>query len=283
MKNSIGAVSALVVLFSTAAFAAGNSSSALGELEIYAGPQALLEAQVVPAAEVGESARSGSFGFAPVADPEAFSGFSCRDAYGNKGLNEIDLQELADTKVGYCGDFRGMSLPKGFDLSGADLRGAQFAYASIAGVRMNKADLTGASLFALDAYWVDLTEAVMNGIWIENSTLGYGKLDRVQMKNASVRGVMLYGVRMSFANLDGVDMRGCAMYGDGATLEGTSMKGADLRNAYFTNYEAYGGADNTTDFTGTMVEGSSYNEKSRFPFGADEAAKRGMILRPGEY
>lgn len=283
MKNRMCTVSGFIVLFSAAAFAAGNSSSALGELEIYAGPRASLEAQVVPVVEVGESARSSSFAFAPVPDPEAFSGFSCRDAYGNKGLNEIDLQELADTKTGYCGDFRGISLPKGFDLSGADLRGAEFVYASISGVNFAKADLTGATLFALDAYWVDLTEAVMNGIWIENSTLGYGKLDRVQMKNASVRGVMLYGVKMSFANLDGVDMRGCAMYGDGATLEGTSMKGADLRNAYFTNYEAYGGADNTTDFTGTMLEGSIYNEKSRFPFAADEAVKRGMILRPGEY
>ncbi|PKM98900.1 MAG: hypothetical protein CVU79_01225 [Elusimicrobia bacterium HGW-Elusimicrobia-3] len=266
-------------MFSAAAFAAGNSSSALGELEVYAGPRVSLE---VPAAQPALP-RSSSFAFKPVPDPEAFSGFSCRDAYGNKGLNDIDLQELADTKVGYCGDFKGASLPKGFDLSGADLRGAEFVYASIAGVRMAKADLTGATFFALDAYWLDLTEAVMNGIWIENSTLGYGKLDRVQMKNASVRGVMLYGVRMSYANLDGIDMRGCAMYGDGATMEGTSMIGADLRNAYFTNYEAYGGSDNTTDFTGTVMRDAIYNEKSRFPFAADEAARRGMILRPGEY
>lgn len=279
MKNRIYAVSALIVSFSAAAFAAGNSSSALGELGEYAGAQVSLE---IPAAAAALP-RSSSFAFTPVPDPEAFSGFSCRDTDGNKGLNAIDLQELADTKVGYCGNFKGTALPKGFDLRGADLRGAEFVYASIAGVKMAKADLTGATFFALDAYWLDLTEAVMNGIWIENSTLGYGKLDRVQMKNASVRGVMLYGVRMSFANLDGIDMRGCAMYGDGATMEGTSMIGADLRNAYFTNYEAYGGSDNTTDFTGTVTRDAIYNEKSRFPFGADEAAKRGMILRPGEY
>lgn len=283
MKNRICAVSGLIVLFSAAAFAAGNSSSALGELEEYAGPRVSLEVPAAQPAATAGLARSSSFSFKPVPDPEAFSGYSCRDAYGNKGLNSIDLRELAVTKVGYCGNFKGTSLPKGFDLSGADLRGAEFVYASIAGVRMAKADLTGATFFALDAYWLDLTEAVMNGIWIENSTFGYGKLDRVQMKNASVRGVMLYGVRMSFANLDGIDMRGCAMYGDGATMEGTSMIGADLRNAYFTNYEAYGGSDNTTDFTGTVMRDAMYNEKSHFPFGADEAVKRGMILRPGEY
>ena len=91
------------------------------------------------------------------------------------------------------------------------------------------------------------------------------------------------GVQMAFANLDGIDMRGCAMYGDGASMEGTSLIGADLRNAYFTNYEAYGGSDNITNFEGTVLRGAIYNEKSRFPFNGEEASKRGMILRPGEY
>ncbi|HAT72207.1 MAG TPA: hypothetical protein DCS63_05265 [Elusimicrobia bacterium] len=284
MKNHIMAVLASVAVFSTAAFAGGEGISALDGLKVYAGPQVSVETPVAVPAPIGKiSSVKGSYGFEPVPDPESFSGFSCRNEEGTLGHNTIDLEELARTKVGVCGNFTGMNLPKGFDLTGADLRGAQFIYSSIPGVKMDKADLTGAVFFAVDAYWTQLSEAVLTGAWVENSTFGYSNFNRVQMQKGAFRGVMLYGVQMAFANLDGIDMRGCAMYGDGASMEGTSMIGADLRNAYFTNYEAYGGSDNTTDFTGTVLRDAIYNEKSRFPFNGDEVVKRGMILRPGEY
>lgn len=273
------------IFISAGSVSAGEKHvSALWVLEQYAGKQATPELPAAVAAPVPKaSPKKSSLDFEPVPDPEAPGGLSCRNAQGTEGLNDIDLQELASTKVGYCGNFKGVTLPDRFDLRGADLRGAQFVYANIIGARMSKADLTGAVFFAVDAYHVDMSDALMNGVWVENSTFGYGNLRRVQMTGGAFRGVMLYGVKLSFANLDGVDMRGCAMYGEGATLEGTSMKGADLRNAYFTNYEAYGGSDNTTIFDGTVLAGSIYNEKSRFPFDGDEALKRGMTLRPGEY
>ena len=284
MGKHIAGVIVSIAVLSTAAFAGGEGLSALDGLKKYAGPQVSLEMPVaLPAPVGGASSGKASYGFEPVADPESFSGFSCRNEEGTLGHNPIDLEELARTKIGVCGNFTGMNLPKGFDLTGADLRGAQFIYSAIPGAKMDKADLTGAVFFAVDAYWSSFTEAVLTGAWMENSTFGYGKFNRAQMQNSSIRGVMLYGVRMADANLDGVDMRGCAMYGDGATLAGASMIGADLRNAYFTNYEGYGGSDNTTEFTGTVLRDAVYNEKSRFPFNGDEAVKRGMILRPGEY
>ena len=283
MKKHIAAVVVSVAVLSTAAFAGGGRISALGALEKYAGPEASVAIPVPQALVGGVSTGKSSYGFEPVADPQAFSGFTCRNADGVQGLNDIDLEELARTKVGYCGNFKGVALPRGFDLRGGDLRGAEFIYSAIPGVRFDKADLTGAVFFAVDAYWSNFTEAVLTGAWLENSTFGYGKFNRAQMRNSSLRGVMLYGVRMADANLDGVDMRGCAMYGDGATLAGASMVGADLRNAYFTNYEGYGGSDNTTDFMGTVLRDAVYNEKSRFPFDGTEAGLRGMVLRPGEY
>ncbi len=228
--------------------------------------------------------KSSSFLYSPVPDPDVPGSFLCLNEDGDLGFNDIDMQELSETKIGYCGNFSGWSFPAGFDLNGADLRGAVFQQASVYRVKMNGADLRGSMFWAVDGYWVELKNALLTGAWIENTTFGYGKLQGIQMQYGAFRGVMLYAVDLSHAILDDIDMRGVTMYGDGATLEGTSMLRADLRNAYFRIDEGYGGMSETTNFTDVLLTGAFYNERSKFPFrGKEECDKRGMIFKAGDY
>ncbi|RNC66307.1 MAG: pentapeptide repeat-containing protein [Desulfuromonadales bacterium] len=109
------------------------------------------------------------------------------------------------------------------DLSGANLRGMNFA----------GFDLRGAVLQNADLYLANLEGALLDG-----ANLRGASLEMASLRGARLRGAKLDGAGLFKANLDGADLEGAdltGVYAVGASLRGTILASATLRGSVFTN------------------------------------------------
>ena len=108
--------------------------------------------------------------------------------------------------------------------------------ASLAGVRLNRADLSkanfsGASLAFACFKMADLREANFSGAALEAVDFGGANLEGACLSNANLQGANLQGANLSRANLTGAYMRGADLAG--ANLRRANLRGTDLRGAVF--------------------------------------------------
>jgi uncharacterized protein YjbI with pentapeptide repeats len=119
------------------------------------------------------------------------------------------------------------------DLSGWDLRNADFSGQQIEGLYLADADLRGADFRDADMYWLDLFRANC-----ENAIFRNSRLSRANLESANLPGADFCAAYVSYDNIGGA-----------GTLENADLTGARLN-----------GAD---------LKGCRYNSKTIFPLGFD--------------
>ena len=107
------------------------------------------------------------------------------------------------------------SLPKPYQLAGADLRNASLWGANIWG-----ADLQGANLQGANLAGANLVDAYLTG----------ANLERANLRWASLTGANLTGANLEGANLQGAYLEGANL--QGAYLEGANLEGAKLPDLF---------------------------------------------------
>ena len=121
-------------------------------------------------------------------------------------------------------------------LAGADLRGADLFRADLRGASLRAADLSGANLSEADLRGADLWHARLagarlTGADLRDAVLAYAGLGKANLARADLRGAELF-----HAQLNGALLRKARL--DGRTkLEGTEVRGADLRQAFLPSRE----------------------------------------------
>jgi uncharacterized protein YjbI with pentapeptide repeats len=111
------------------------------------------------------------------------------------------------------------SLPEGTDLRGADLRGAD-----LRGQNFASADLRGATLEKADLRWARLEGAC---------------LQVADLRQADLREASLVGARLHRTDLREADLRGARFFTLNVELDGSSLKGANLRGALYDRHTAW--------------------------------------------
>lgn len=117
---------------------------------------------------------------------------SALDARRNGDARRIELVDR---------DLRGLYAP-GADLVGAELRGARLQAACLAGARLARADLSGADLTGCDLSGADLTDANLSGAELSDALLDDAVLTNVDLRGASLAGVLGDPLSMAFAVMD---------------------------------------------------------------------------------
>ncbi len=134
------------------------------------------------------------------------------------------------------------------DLSGADLRRADFEEAHLSKVSFREADLRLANLSGVDLADANLLRA----------NLARALLPRSDLSRAILRGAMLVQASFRQALLSGADLRQASL--NRANLEGAKLLGADLRGAVL-NKTILGGADlSEADLRGAILIGADLLE-----------------------
>ena len=119
------------------------------------------------------------------------------------------------------------------DLSGADLREADFG-----GANLSRSDLSGASLRR-----ANLSGANLSGATLNETNLSW----------SSLRGADLFGANLNYAKLYGVDLYGAHLYL--ANLVGANLSGANLREANLREANLY-----LANLNGANLSGANLSE-----------------------
>jgi uncharacterized protein YjbI with pentapeptide repeats len=114
---------------------------------------------------------------------------------------------------------------RGLDLSGRDLRGANFADTRLVNADLRDSVLTGANLQRAMLRGVVFTA----GAGVADDQDSAPALGSAQLKGATLRGADLEDVDLSGVALDGADLAGARLRG--ATLRRTVLRGAGLQDA----------------------------------------------------
>lgn len=162
----------------------------------------------------------------------------------------------------------------GANLSEANLSGAYLSYsllsyailrrADLRGTDLRYADLSDATLLGADFSGADLSGANLNGLNLNHTTFSYAML-----RDASINGTDLRYAILTEANLKGADLRGADLSGAdlrGAVLSEANLSHATVRGAVFRGADLSGttlmGANLSrgTDFSGADLSGADLNE-----------------------
>ncbi|ACB52909.1 rfrA family pentapeptide repeat [Crocosphaera subtropica ATCC 51142] len=129
------------------------------------------------------------------------------------------------------------------NLPGADLRDLNLEGANLQGANLQGAYLTNASL----------RNAILNEANLEKSHLNKVNFEQARLRAVNLQNSYLNQANLRKAILDNSNFRGA--YLTGAYLGGASLKKVDLRDACLVGI----------DLTNTNLEGSVYNECTKFP------------------
>jgi uncharacterized protein YjbI with pentapeptide repeats len=109
------------------------------------------------------------------------------------------------------------------DLSGLDLSGLDFKKANLTGARFENAKMAGANLFACD-----LTDAVLTGADLTHANLDGTVLRRARLERANLQGASLFATIIEAADLSGANLSETRIIG---YLRSANLSGATIRNA----------------------------------------------------
>lgn len=185
--------------------------------------------------------------------------YRCQDERGTEGWNRITVEELLRTKSAECAELSSMQLPKA-ELAGANLRGARLSIAP----RFQRIEIKAAPGSKIGLPPPRMMPPSLAGADLERADLSDSQMPLlVDFSQANLRMAKLaratIGVNTRFngADLSGVDMAG-------ATLMAI-LSGANLRGAYWL----------ATDIRLVSADG-----KTTFPYGMDDAKRRGVNFEP---
>lgn len=176
-----------------------------------------------------------------------------REAY-NKGF------------VGECGDLGMIRVPDDvahrLPYSKMHLRGLRAAFASLPKVVFRGSDLSFANFREGDFSEADFREIQGPRVSFIGASLKAARFDQAQLENADLSGARLDAARLSGANLRGARLLAAQL--SSARFDGADLRGADLSEAVYF---------------GATFKGALFDDKTRLPFSAEEAARRGMVRR----
>lgn len=187
---------------------------------------------------------------------EALSRFACKNARGDYGLNVIEEEELLSTKQGECSDFSNWNLT-GADLSGANLAGALLGKTNLSFVNLSGADLHGALIPEALFSSATLVKANLTGAYMTKA-----RFPGADLTDADLSG----GVNLRESDFTGAILLRADL--SDARAQKIILTSADLREAKLPGawlYEAVlAGADIRTDLSLAELEGATYNKDTRF-------------------
>lgn len=117
-------------------------------------------------------------------------------------------------------------------LTHADLTGANLTRSHLMSADLTGANLTGANLTGADLRGADLKGALLTGADLRGADLTDANLRGSDLTDANLRGTNLTGADLTGAHLTGADLTGGKLRG--AKLEGANLRGANLMNAHLT-------------------------------------------------
>ena len=182
---------------------------------------------------------------------------------------DLDLPEGTE-RGAFCNiDLKGETLNTA-NLSGYDLRGADFTGAMLFAVDLSGADLAGAKLRG-----ADLSSASLNGTDLRATILSDAKLHRADLNQANLDKVELYGVDITDAKLIRATLREAHLIG--ADLSGSNFTDADLAGAKLDKTRLVGARLHRTNLRGVTL-------RQTVASGADfyKADARGTVFTEAE-
>jgi uncharacterized protein YjbI with pentapeptide repeats len=173
-----------------------------------------------------------------------------------------DLSGADLRKANFYGANLTESNVSGADLSGADFREANLFKADLHEANLRTANLTGALLVDVDFSGADLSGASLLAAHLNRADLMRADLNRAYLKEADLRGANLTGANLMRADLNRADL-------SEASLSGANLTGANLIHALLVD------ADITdADLTGCRIYGvSAWALKL-----SDETKQRNLII-----
>ncbi|MFC1523016.1 pentapeptide repeat-containing protein [Elusimicrobiota bacterium] len=240
------------------------------------------------------------------------SGYACKNAKGEKGFNQVDLNKLVKEKKedrGWiehvfdgvnleCADLTAYNTEMGAWANmtrfiGSNLNGAQFQgvymrvfkmkNSTLFGANFRGATLDQAAFDRTDMRMADFTGADlcagfstrMNNSNLEGANFTGAEAQKVQFEASNLKRAVFDGANLLKAFFTAADLEDASL--KGAYLENTVFKGAVLKRADFTETELLG-----ADMSGAMADsakfkGATYDRDSVLPFSNEEAARKGMV------
>ena len=196
-------------------------------------------------------------------------------------------EPAAPAIVGYAGQRLRQQV-----MDGADLRGADFARASLDQVSLKGADLRGACLCGADLSQVDLTGAKLDGADLRGASL-----DRVVLDGASVDELDARGASLAQTSVEGLSGRGLNLSGaqlvkvtlvdatledcvlDGASLDDVGFTGTTLRGLSMVGLRATGCALVRCGFDDCDLGGASIEDTELRELTLSASTLRGTLVR----
>ena len=139
-----------------------------------------------------------------------------------------------------------------YDLSDADLSGANLSDTDLSDANLNGADLSDANLGRAD----------LNGADLSDANLGRADLRRADLRCADLNGADLNGADLSDTDLNGANLSGANL--SDADLSGANLRRADLRRADLRCADLSGANLRGADLNGADLNGADL-DFSAFP------------------
>lgn len=177
-------------------------------------------------------------------------------------------------------------------LDGADLRGADFARASLDQVSLRGADLRGACLCGADLSQVDLSEAKLDGADLRGASLDRVVFDKAELHDVdargasivqssleqlSARGLNLSGAELVKLSMVKVELDDCVL--DGASLDDVGLVDCTLRGCSLVGLRATGCSLTGGSLEGCDLSGASIEDGELRELGLTDNTLRATLLR----
>ncbi|QFS47639.1 pentapeptide repeat-containing protein [Nostoc sphaeroides CCNUC1] len=121
-------------------------------------------------------------------------------------LNQLDLDQLKATSACPRCNLSGADLTK-FNLTGANLRGADLSGATLSQANLTNADLTGANLEGAVLNTANLSGASLTGANLKSASLENADLSNAGFISANLEAANLKDAKLQFTNFRGANFR----------------------------------------------------------------------------
>jgi uncharacterized protein YjbI with pentapeptide repeats len=157
-----------------------------------------------------------------------------------------------------CGDFSDFADLRRIDLTGAQLKAANFRRAKLQGT-----SLVGAWLQEADLSEAQLQGASLDGARLQRAYLVATQLQGATLKNAELQGAFPLGIQLQGATLDDALLPGLRLEGaqlQGASLRDAQLQGAELRGAQLQGASLWRARLQGASLQHAQLQGASLND-----------------------